>query len=278
MTAPDRPPARSPQGAPGARTVLVLGGTAEARRLAALLDRTPAARAHLTVVTSLAGRTTQPRRPPGALRSGGFGGAEGLAAWLRAHGAAALVDATHPFAAEITAHAAQAARSAGVPLLVLRRPGWTQGPGDRWHWARDTADAARLLADERRPDDRVFLSTGRQDLAAFAALGQFCLIRCVEPPGPELPARRHVVLDRGPFTVDGERALLREHRIDVLVTKDSGGTSTAAKLTAAREAGLPVLVVRRPAPPPDVPLAATPEEATAWLAARLGVDLDAPRL
>lgn len=274
---PDGPPA-PPRGAAGARTVLVLGGTAEARCLAALLDRTPAAaRRALTVVTSLAGRTSQPRRPDGALRSGGFGGADGLAAWLRAHDAAALVDATHPFAAAITAHAAQAARHTGVPLLLLRRPGWTQGPGDRWHWARDTADAARLLADERRRDDRVFLSTGRQDLAAFAGLGQFCLIRCVEPPGPVLPVRRHVVLDRGPFTVEGERALLRDHRIDVLVTKDSGGASTAPKLTAARESGLPVVVVRRPAPPPGVPLAATPEEAAAWLAAHVDADLDAPR-
>ncbi|MEE4543765.1 cobalt-precorrin-6A reductase [Streptomyces sp. V4-01] len=240
--------------------VLILGGTTEARSLAELLCGQSA----LRVTTSLAGRTAAPRGgTPGAIRSGGFGGADGLAAWLREHRVAAVVDATHPFAAAISAHAADAAARRGVPLLALRRPGWTAAPGDRWHRTDSLAEAADLLP---RLGARAFLSTGRQDLAAFAAVDLFCLIRCVEPPAAPLPARRHVLLARGPFTLDAERALLREHRIDVLVTKDSGGEATAAKLTAARERSLPVVVVRRPPPPPGVPLATTVAQAASWLA------------
>jgi precorrin-6A/cobalt-precorrin-6A reductase len=238
--------------------VLVLGGTTEARLLAELLDGRP----KMAVTTSLAGRTAGPGTLPGGTRSGGFGGADGLAAWLREQRVTAMVDATHPFAAAISAHAAEAAARTGVPLLALRRPGWTACPGDRWHNADSLAQAAGLLPGLGA---RAFLSTGRQDLAAFAALDLFCLIRCVEAPAPPLPARRHVLLARGPFTLDGERELLREHRIDVLVTKDSGGIATAAKLAAAREASLPVVVVRRPPPAPGVPVAPTAERAAALL-------------
>lgn len=238
--------------------VLLLGGTAEARELARLLHAVP----RFEVTTSLAGRTAAPALPDGGCRSGGFGGVDGLAGWLHAHRVAALVDATHPFAAEISRHAAAAARETGVPLLALRRPGWTPVPGDRWHPADDLAEAARLLP---QLGTRAFLTIGRQDLAALAGLPMPCVARCVEPPAPPLPAQCHVLLARGPFSVAGERALLRGHRLDVVLTKDSGGTSTAAKLTAAREAGLPVVVVRRPPCPARVPTVGTAADAAAYL-------------
>ncbi|MBY8878361.1 cobalt-precorrin-6A reductase [Actinacidiphila acidipaludis] len=243
--------------------MLVLGGTGEARALAALLDGD----ARFDVTLSLAGRTASPLPAPGRTRSGGFGGAEGLAQWLRAEQVDALVDATHPFAAAISGHAAAAAAATGVPLLALRRPGWTPGPGDRWYPAATLAEAAGLLPSLGA---RAFLTVGRQDLAVFADTGVFCLIRSVDPPAVPLPRDHHLVLARGPFGVDDELRLLRDHRIDVLVTKDSGGSATAAKLTAARERGLPVLVVRRPPPPPGVPVAATVEEAAGRLRALPG--------
>lgn len=230
--------------------ILILGGTAEARQLAAELAARPGV---ARVTTSFAGRVAQPRMPAGDVRIGGFGGPEGLGAWLREHRVDAVVDATHPFAAVISANAAQAAAAAGIPLCALRRPGWSAGPGDRWHPAVSLADAAAQLPALGR---RIFLTTGRLGLAAFADLGQLhFLIRSVEPPEPPLPRHTHVLLDRGPFTVEGERELLRTYDIDVLVTKDSGGPATAAKLTAARELSVPVVVVRRPLAPEGVPVA-----------------------
>jgi precorrin-6A/cobalt-precorrin-6A reductase len=229
--------------------LLILGGTAEARQLAAEL----AGRDGLRVTSSLAGRVAQPRTPAGGVRIGGFGGPGGLADWLREHRVDAVVDATHPFAAAISANAAQAAAAAGIPLCALRRPGWSAGPGDRWHPAASLADAAAQLPALGR---RVFLTTGRLGLAAFAGLDQLrFLLRSVDPPEPPLPRHTQVLLDRGPFTVEGERELLRTYDIDVLVTKDSGGPATAAKLTAARELSLPVVVVRRPPAPQGVAVA-----------------------
>ncbi|WP_129305515.1 cobalt-precorrin-6A reductase [Streptomyces sp. L2] len=220
--------------------VLVLGGTTEARRLAAALTALPGVR----VTTSLAGRVARPGAVPGDVRVGGFGGAAGLAAWLREHAVDALVDATHPFAEAITANAARAAAGTGVPAVALRRPGWRPGPGDAWHTVPSLDAAAEALP---RLGRRVFLTTGRLGLAAFAGLTDLhFVVRSVDPPGPPLPPDTEVVLARGPFTLADERALLRAHRVDVLVTKDSGGEATAAKLTAARELGLPVVVVRRP--------------------------------
>ena len=245
------------------RTVLILGGTGEARRLAGAL--LPA----LRVVTSLAGRVARPALPPGEVRVGGFGGAEGLAAHLRAAGVDLLVDATHPFAAGISANAAAAARLTGVPLVVLRRPGWTAVPGDVWHRVAGLPAAAELVAGL---GERVFLTTGRQGLAAFAHLeASWFLVRSVDPPDPPAPPRMEALLDRGPFTVDGELGLLRRYRIDVLVTKDSGGPMTAAKLTAARALGVPVVMVDRPPPIPGIPAAATVEDATALVHALLKV-------
>ncbi|MEU9253484.1 cobalt-precorrin-6A reductase [Streptomyces sp. NPDC048270] len=266
-------PARAPEPgrAPG-RHVLILGGTTEARRLAEALAGAPAqaqaqagdeARAELRrggpacppgqavrVTTSLAGRVAAPVLPPGETRIGGFGGPSGLARWITAHGVTDLVDATHPFAERMSFNAAEAAALTGVPLLALRRPGWTPGPGDAWTFADSLADAAAVLPGL---GGRAFLTTGRMGLHAFAHLTDtWFLVRSVDPPAAPAPARLEVLLDRGPFTLEGERELLARHRIDVLVTKDSGGAATAPKLTAAREAGIPVLVVRRPPVPEGV--------------------------
>ncbi|MEU3853630.1 cobalt-precorrin-6A reductase [Streptomyces sp. NPDC029554] len=226
--------------------VLILGGTAEARALATALCARPGVR----VTTSLAGRVARPGAVDGDVRVGGFGGAEGLAEWLRREGVTALVDATHPFAESITANAARAAARTGVPAVVLRRPGWRPGPGDRWHPVPSLDAAAELLP---RVGRRVFLTTGRLGLAAFAHLAALhFVVRSVDPPEPPLPPDTHLLLARGPFTVAGETALLREHRVDVLVTKDSGGAATAAKLTAARDLKVPVVVVERPPLPEGV--------------------------
>jgi len=239
--------------------VLVLGGTGEGRELAArLLERA------CEVVSSLAGRTTDARLPVGEVRHGGFGGADGLARWLRENSVDAVVDATHPFAATMTEHAVAAADEIGLPLLVLRRPGWTETPGDRWHWVETTDAAARLLPDI---GSRAFLTIGRQALHAFADAGIWMLARCVDPPEPP-PTWCTLILDRGPYDVAGELTLLREHRIDVLVTKDSGGSQTSAKLVAARELGVPVVVIRRPALPAGVEVVDSVDRVVEWVGAR----------
>jgi precorrin-6A/cobalt-precorrin-6A reductase len=237
--------------------ILVLGGTAEARELAAALDAQGTA-----VTSSLAGRVANPRLPAGEVRIGGFGGPEALADWLREHAVRAVVDATHPFAERISASAARACGAAGVPLLRLERPGWQEREGDRWHWVGDLHAAAAAIPGL---GGRVFLTTGRQGLASFAHSDAWFLVRCVDPPEPPLPARHEVLLDRGPYTLAGEHALIDRHRLDVVVTKDSGGEHTAAKLDAARERGLPVIVVRRP-PRPDAPAVATVNDALDWVA------------
>ncbi|MGW2413695.1 cobalt-precorrin-6A reductase [Streptomyces tubercidicus] len=270
------------------RHVLILGGTTEARRLAAglaaglarepvvgepvagaesVLGRgsavAPAPVPALRVTSSLAGRVAAPRLPAGEVRIGGFGGPEGLARWLREHAVDALIDATHPFADTISHNAALAAATAHVPLLALRRPGWVPGPGDDWHQVTSLDEAAAALP---ALGSRIFLTTGRMGLSHFAHLADlWFLVRSVDAPEAPHPPRMEVLLDRGPFTVEGERALLRDHRIDVVVTKDSGAAATAAKLTAAREAGVPVVVVRRPPVPDGVPVAANPDAAVHWL-------------
>ncbi|MFJ4920183.1 cobalt-precorrin-6A reductase [Streptomyces sp. NPDC088725] len=243
--------------------VLILGGTTEARRLAEALAEAPYGTFRVT--TSLAGRVARPVLPPGEVRIGGFGGADGLARWLYEHRVDALIDATHPFAGTISFNAAHAAARAHVPLLALRRPSWVPADGDDWHPVGSLDEAAAALPALGR---RVFLTTGRMALAAFARVDAWFLVRSVDAPEPPYPDRMETLLDRGPFTLDGERELLRRHRIDVVVTKDSGGAATAPKLTAAREAGLPVVVVRRPPVPEGVAVAATVAEAVAWLGDR----------
>ncbi|MBN6037963.1 cobalt-precorrin-6A reductase [Amycolatopsis sp. 195334CR] len=236
----------------------MLGGTAEARALAVAL-----AERGVPVVSSLAGRVARPRLPVGEVRVGGFGGPDGLAAWLAEQGVGAVVDATHPFAERMSASAVAATGQAGVPLLRLERPGWQASPGDDWHWASSLPEAADLLPGLGR---RVFLTSGRQGLPAFAHLDDlWFLIRCVDPPEPPLPRQHELLLNRGPYQVGGEIELLRTRRIEVLVTKDSGGGMTAAKLHAARRLGLPVVLVRRPAPAGAPHTVATVEAALEWL-------------
>ncbi|MET9430876.1 cobalt-precorrin-6A reductase [Streptomyces sp. NPDC003036] len=241
--------------------ILLLGGTTEARRLAETLH----AQATVRVTTSLAGRVAAPRLPPGEVRIGGFGGAEGLARWLRAHRVDAVIDATHPFADTISSNAARAAAAAHVPLLALRRPGWAPVEGDDWHPVDTLPEAADTA---RRLGRRIFLTTGRMGLASFAHVTDaWFLLRSVDPPEPPFPPHLEVLLDRGPFTLEAERDLLRRHAIDVLVTKDSGSTATAPKLEAAREAGVPVVIVRRPPVPEGVAVVGTVGEAVEWAGA-----------
>jgi precorrin-6A/cobalt-precorrin-6A reductase len=239
--------------------VLILGGTSEASELARALagDRRFAA------VLSLAGRTRSPLPPPIPSRIGGFGGVEGLAAYLRAERTDALVDATHPFAVQMSRNAVAAGELARVPVLALCRPAWQPVQGDRWTVVADMPAAARALGRSLR---RVFLTIGQKDLAAFAAAPwhQY-VVRSVDPPDPAALPGAEVIAARGPFEEGAERRLLEAHRIDVLVSKNSGGTATAAKLAAVRALRLPVVMVARPAAPP-VETVADAAAALAWLA------------
>lgn len=236
---------------------MVLGGTAEGSELA----RACAMRPGLQVISSLAGRTRAPDLPPGEVRIGGFGGAEGLAGFLAERGIDCVIDATHPFAAQISAHAERACCQAGVPRLRLLRPSWVPVPGDQWIEVASLGEAACRLPELGR---RVFVTVGHQDLAAFGQLDLWFLVRTIEPPGA-MPLRHgRWLAGRGPFAVENELALLRAHAIEVLVTKASGGAATYAKLVAARRLGLPVLMVRRPPPPPG-PVVDSVAAALAWL-------------
>lgn len=245
------------------KKLLIFGGTEGARRLAERLVEHP----ELAVITSLAGRTSRPEAIPGALRRGGFGGATGLQAYLAEEQISLAVDATHPFAEVISQNAAKACAALGLPLLRLTRPPWMPQEGDSWVAVVDATAAAAKLPDLGQ---RVFLTTGHKELAAFAKLDEtWFLVRLIDPPKDPLPLKRvDVVLARGPFDTASEIALLREHRIEVLVTKNSGGTATAAKLAAARELALPVVMIERPALPLDES-AASPKEAEAWIRERL---------
>jgi precorrin-6A/cobalt-precorrin-6A reductase len=238
--------------------VLILGGTAEARELAGLLHGRPG----VWCMSSLAGRVRDPRLPAGHVRVGGFGGADGLAAWLREHRVDVVVDATHPYAATMRLGSVRAAGLAGVGHLRLERDGWTARPEDRWHRVPDAGAAANMLPSL---GSRVFLTTGRQSLDAFTHLSDlWILARVVDEPAA-VPSNVHVILDRGPYTVDGELELLTSHRIEVLVTKDSGGEYTMAKLVAARALALPVVMIDRPEPVSTPAVVRSADEAVAWL-------------
>jgi precorrin-6A/cobalt-precorrin-6A reductase len=235
--------------------VLLLGGTSEGRALAARLVP------EVDVISSLAGRVPNPALPVGGVRIGGFGGVEGMRRWLVDSKVDAVVDATHPYAATITAHAATACDELDLPHLVLARPAWP--PGDATVVDSD-ADAAKTVAAGRY--SRVFLTTGRSGTAAFADIDAWFLIRTVTAPNPDtLPRHHQVVLSRGPYHYDDELALLRHHRIDAMVTKNSGGQMTRPKLDAAAALGVAVVMVDRPPLPGGVTTVSTVDDAADWV-------------
>jgi precorrin-6A/cobalt-precorrin-6A reductase len=239
--------------------LLILGGSGEAADLARALDGD----VRYEITLSLAGRTSEPAALPGKLLTGGFGGAEGLARVIAKERFDILIDATHPFAVQMKANAIEAARRAGVELLAIRRPPWVPREGDRWIMVESLEAAAAAIGDEPR---RVFLTTGRMELAPFRAAPQHLyIVRSVEAPSPEdLPPRCEIVTARGPFNLADERALLEAHAVDVIVTKNSGGAGAAAKLDAARAMSLPVIMVRRP-DLPEAPSVETVADARLWL-------------
>ena len=231
--------------------ILILGGTTEASAIARAL----AGDDRFAPVLSLAGRTRAPVPPPVPWRVGGFGGVAGLAEYLRAEGVVAVVDATHPFAAQMKANAAACA----VPRIAVLRPAWAAVPGDRWTPVPDMAAAASALGPTARS---AFLTVGQGDLRAFGPPHRY-LVRTVDPPA-DAPPGATIVTARGPFTVEDDRALMVAHGIEVLVTKNSGGTAVAGKLEAARALGVRVVMVDRPAPPPG-PIVADAAGALRWL-------------
>jgi precorrin-6A/cobalt-precorrin-6A reductase len=225
---------------PARLRVLILGGTTDANQLAAVV----ADDSRLDPVLSYAGRTENPKRPPIAWRVGGFGGVDGLVNYLRSEKIARVVDATHPFAAQMSAHAIAACAAAAIPLLALERAPWRRASGDHWIEVDDFAAAAEALGAAPR---RVFLGIGRTQLAPFASHPQhFYLVRLVDPPRAALPLDAEVIVARGPFNLAGDRAMLTEHRIEIVVARDAGGDAAFAKIDAARELDLPVVMVRRP--------------------------------
>ena len=245
-----------------AQSLLILGGTGEGAALA----RAAVARFGdtLSVTSALAGRTSRPGPIPGQVRIGGFGGAAGLAAYLGEHAIDRLIDATHPFAADISAAGRVACEQTGVPRLILQRPPWRRHPLDRWIEVDAIETAASLVS---RLGRRAWLTVGAQTIPAFASVTAVrFLVRLVDPPAEPLPLRFYeVVLGRGPFSLAEERHLLQRHGIEVVVCKASGGAATEAKLIAARELSLPVIMVRRPPPEPGASVD-TVEAALDWLA------------
>jgi precorrin-6A/cobalt-precorrin-6A reductase len=244
-------------------SVLVLAGTTEATLLADRLVE----EYRVDVLSSLAGVTATPNRRAGRIHRGGFGGTGGLTDYLKRHRFDAVVDATHPFAAVMPFHAAAAAAATATPSCRLLRPPWTPTSEDHWFEVPDLPAAAAMLGPLGAR--RVMLTVGRQSTWAFVDLDAWFLVRAIEPP-ERAPARHLVLLSKGPFDLDSERALLRDHRIDVVVTKNAGGMSTGAKLVAARELGLPVVMVARPVQP-EATLVSGVDQAVAWLDGIVGL-------
>jgi precorrin-6A/cobalt-precorrin-6A reductase len=239
--------------------LLILGGTTEAGALAAAI----AGRADIEAMLSLAGRTQRPAPSPISTRIGGFGGAEGLRAYLQAERIDAVIDATHPFAAQMSRHAAEACAAAKLPLLIFTRPQWERQDGDRWIDVDAIEDASQAIGSAPR---NVFLTQGRSQLGAFAKAPQHrYLVRAIERPSDIDALPRHrLILARGPFRLADEEALMREENIELVVSKNSGGEATYAKIEAARNLGLPIVMARRPAKP-FTEQATRLEQVLAWL-------------
>jgi precorrin-6A/cobalt-precorrin-6A reductase len=245
------------------KRVLVLGGTGDAAQFVAHASALPG----LEIITSLAGRVRQPMTPAGRVRVGGFGGTEGLVNYIREQQIDLLIDATHPFAAQMSHHAATAALACGVPHLMLVRPPWTPVAGDRWVSVESIASAVEILPEVAR---RVFLTIGRQELGAFASLQDlWFLMRMIDPPRPDTPVPPGtLLLARGPFGLEDERQLLQTHAIQAIVSKNSGGDATYAKIRAARELGVPVVMIGR-LPLPGGEQVANVAQAMTWLVRQL---------
>ncbi len=244
------------------KRVLILGGTGDATALAARIVEIPG----VEVITSLAGRMRQPV-PSAHTRMGGFGGVAGLTAYLRQQSIAGLVDATHPFAAQISCHAAAAAAAVSIPHLLLIRPAWEQTVGDLWIEVDSHEAAATVLPGVAQ---RIFLTIGRQELAAFARLrNHWFLMRMIDPPLPDaaVPPGK-LLLERGPFSLEHERSLLQAYEIGAIVSKNSGGEATYAKIIAARELAIPVVMIQRP-PMPPATVVTDIESALTWLKSTL---------
>jgi precorrin-6A/cobalt-precorrin-6A reductase len=226
------------------KRLVIVGGTGDALQLAARARALPG----LDVITTLAGRTREPNEIAGAVRIGGFGGEAGLVEYLQTEKIDLIVDATHPFAAQISWHVAGAAAKVGIPRSMLVRPAWERLPEDNWIEVENIEAAVKAIPASA---ERIFVTIGRQQLAPFAVLtDRWCLMRSIDPPDLSIPLPPgKLLLDRGPFSLDRERELLREHRIQAIVSKNSGGDATHAKIIAARELGLPVVMVRRPIVP-----------------------------
>jgi precorrin-6A/cobalt-precorrin-6A reductase len=223
--------------------ILLLGGTTEANLLAVAI-----AKAGLSAVYSYAGRTEAPMGQPIHMRVGGFGGVQGLCTYLQAEKITHVIDATHPFAAQMSGNAVAACAAEGIPLIALERAPWTAGEGDRWTHVPDLAAAVAALDG---PPQRVFLAIGRQHVDAFAAQPQHrYLLRLVDQPTGPLPFAADVIVARGPFDVAGDTALLQQHGTQVIVAKNAGGKGAVAKIAAARALGLPVVMIERPVVPP----------------------------
>jgi precorrin-6A/cobalt-precorrin-6A reductase len=241
-----------------AKRILILGGTRDALELANTLSTEP----HFSVIYSLAGRVEHPRLPNCETRIGGFGGVDGLSTYLADNRIHAVIDATHPFAATIKQHAEQSSQQQKLPLLALVRPPWSAVDGDIWHEVADLPSAAARIP---RLGKRIFLAIGRQEVSVFApCTNEYLLIRAIEPPTGPLPPNCDILLARGPFHFEDELKLLRDHAIDLVVAKNSGGTATYPKIAAARELHIPIVMVQRP-PTPQTPSVATIPSALTWL-------------
>lgn len=249
------------------KRLLILGGTGDAIALAEKASTIE----EIETISSLAGRTQNPIAPSGNVRIGGFGGAAGLTAYLQENQIDFLIDATHPFAAQISDRAATAAANCGMPHLIFVRSPWQKQAGDRWLEVESHAAAAKVLSEFARSiPKRVFLTIGRQELAVFAGLDSiWWLMRAIDPPAPDaIVPKGDLLLERGPFTLEHERNLLLQYEIDAIVSKNSGGEATYAKIVAARELCLPIVMIQRP-PIPQVEQVSSVDAAITWLIARI---------